>query len=339
MLDTEVDQAALARDADAVENVELRLLEGRSHLVLYDLDARAVADRVGAVFEGLDATDVKAHGGVKLERLTPRSGFGAAEEYADLFAQLVDEDHRGLRAVQATRELAQRLRHEASLQADVAVTHLALNLGPGHQSGDRVDDHEVDRTRAHKHVGDLECLLSGVGLRDEELIDVDAEFLRVVGIERVLGVDEGCDAASLLHIGDDVKRERGFARRLGAVDFDDAASGEPADAERDIESDGAGGDDRHRCAVVGAQAHDAALAELSVNLGEGRFEGFFAVCCRGHFGLRFHLVRGVPVFCRSSSGRWSRAGLITTRRDGLSPTRPTVRPTADIAGCDAWHVQ
>src|SRR5690606_35590884 len=39
VLDAEVDQAALAGDALAVEDVELGLLEGRGHLVLDDLDA------------------------------------------------------------------------------------------------------------------------------------------------------------------------------------------------------------------------------------------------------------------------------------------------------------
>ena len=48
-----------------------------------------------------------------------------------------------------------------------------------------------------EHVGDLERLLAGVGLRDEQRVDVDAELLRVVGVERVLGVDERGDAALL----------------------------------------------------------------------------------------------------------------------------------------------
>ena len=48
---------------------------------------------------------------------------------------------------------------------------------------------------AHQRLGDLERLLAGVGLGDQELVDVDAELLGVDRVERVLGVDEGADAA------------------------------------------------------------------------------------------------------------------------------------------------
>src|SRR5690606_12639422 len=115
VLDAEVDEAALARDPHAVEDVELRLLEGRGHLVLDDLDARAVADGLGALLEGLDAADVHAHRGVELERLATRRRLRGAEEHADLLAQLVDEDRRRARGVERTGDLAQGLRHESRL--------------------------------------------------------------------------------------------------------------------------------------------------------------------------------------------------------------------------------
>ena len=92
-------------------------------------------------------------------------------------------------------ELAHRLRHQPRLQADVRVAHLALDLGPRDERRDRVDHDHVERARAHEHVGDLERLLAGVRLRDEQLVDVDAEPLRVRRVERVLGVDERGDAA------------------------------------------------------------------------------------------------------------------------------------------------
>ena len=39
-------------------------------------------------------------------------------------------------------QLAHRLRHQAGLQADVRVAHLALDLGAGHERGHRVDHDE-----------------------------------------------------------------------------------------------------------------------------------------------------------------------------------------------------
>jgi hypothetical protein len=45
---------------------------------------------------------------------------------------------------------------------------------------------------------DLQGLLAGVGLGDVELVDVDAALAGPGGVEGVLGVDEGADAAELL---------------------------------------------------------------------------------------------------------------------------------------------
>ena len=89
----------------------------------------------------------------------------------------------------------------------MAVAHLALDLGLGHERRHRVDDHHRDRVRAHEHLGDLERLLAGVGLRHQQVVDVDAELARVVGVERVLGIDEGGDPALPLGVGDDVEGE------------------------------------------------------------------------------------------------------------------------------------
>ena len=64
------------------------------------------------------------------------------------------------------------------------------------------------------------------------------------------------------------KRERGFAGRLRAVDLDDAAARQAADAERDVETERAGGDDFDRFVDLVAHAHDRALAELLFDLAE-----------------------------------------------------------------------
>ena len=126
------------------------------------------------------------------------------------------------------------------------VAHLALDLGARRQRGDRVDDDQIDRAGAHERVGDLERLLAAVGLRDQQILEVDAEPPRVVGVERVLGVDERAHAAGALRLGDRVQRQRGLARRLRAVDLDDASARQAAAAERDVERDRAGRDDLDR---------------------------------------------------------------------------------------------
>ena len=80
-------------------------------------------------------------------------------------------------------------------------------------------------------------VLSAAGILEA---DVDAELLGVLGIECMLGIDEGADVAGLLGVGDGMERHRRLARGLGAVDLDDAALGrigiDPvADLERLLE--------------------------------------------------------------------------------------------------------
>ena len=56
----------------------------------------------------------------------------------------------------------------------MGVPHLPLDLRLGDQSGHGVDDDDVQTARAHEHVGDLQGLLTGIRLRDQEVVDVDA---------------------------------------------------------------------------------------------------------------------------------------------------------------------
>ncbi len=76
----------------------------------------------------------------------------------------------------AAGDLAQGLAHEAGLQADVAVAHLAFDFRAGHQGGHGVDDDDVEGAGADQHVHDFQGLLAGVRLGDQERVGVDAEL-------------------------------------------------------------------------------------------------------------------------------------------------------------------
>ena len=179
--------------------------------------------------------------------------------------------------VERAGELAQRLAHQPGLQADVRVAHLALDLGLRRQRRDRVDRDDGERARADEQLADLERLLARVGLRDEQLVDVDADPLRVRRVHRVLGVDERADAAAALRLGDHVVDERRLARRLGPEDLDHAAARQPADAERHVERERARRDGADRDLRLVVHLHDGALAELALDLPEHRVECFFAI--------------------------------------------------------------
>src|SRR3954468_7440117 len=276
-LDCGVENRALPGDPGAVDDVELGLLERRRDLVLHYLHAHAVAVGLDAVLERLDPPDVEPDRGVELQRATAGGRLRVAEHHADLLAQLVGEQADRVGSVERARELAQSLAHQPRLQADMGVAHLALDLGLRRQRGDRVDRDHVERAGSDQQLGDLERLLAGVRLRDEQLVDVDADPLRVRGVHRVLGVDEGADPAAPLGLCDHVVDERRLARRLRAEDLDDAATRQPADSKREVERERAGRDrpDRDLGAVV--HAHHRALAELALDLAERGVESLLAV--------------------------------------------------------------
>ena len=153
----------------------------------------------------------------------------------------------------------------------MAVAHLAFDFGLGHQRRHRVDHDHVHRPGPDQDLDDLQRLLAGVRLGDQQVLDVHAELAGVLGVERMLRVDERRDAAGLLRVGDDMEAERGLAGGFGAVDLGDAAARDAADADRGIEVDGAGGDGGDLDSrALRAHPHDGALAELLLDLGDGQ---------------------------------------------------------------------
>src|SRR5262245_32768482 len=273
VLDADVDQLAEFRDPLAVHDVELGLSERRRDFVFDDFDLGAIPYDVLAVLDLRDPADVEAQCGIELQRASAGGRFRRAEHDAYLLANLIDEDQTGVRPSDDRREFPQRLRHQARLQPRKAVAHVAFEFGAGSERGHRVYDQRVYGVRPHQRFADLQRLLARIGLRDEQVVDVDAELLGVDGVERVFGVDVGRDAARLLRLGHDVQRQRGFAGAFRAEDFDDAPARQPADSDSRVEADARSRDHRHVFGLVVAEAHDSALAELLFNVEQSRLDG------------------------------------------------------------------
>ena len=170
------------------------------------------------------------------------------------------------------------------MQAGQRIAHFTFQLGLGRKRRDRVDDDQIDRTGARQRIDDFKRLLAGVRLRDQQLLQVDAELLRVLDVQRMLGIDESAGAANFLHLGNHLQRQRGLARRLGAVNFNHPAARQTADAQGNVQAQRAG---RNHLDVLdhlaGAQFHDGAFAKLLFNLGQrgGQCLGFFGVQAGG----------------------------------------------------------
>ena len=168
----------------------------------------------------------------------------------------------------------------------MAVAHVALDLRPGGQGGDGVHHHHIQRAGADQGFTDLQALLAGVGLGDEHGVDVHPQGPGVGGVQGVLGVDEGHLPPPLLGFGHDVEGQGRLAGGLRAVDLDDAALGHAADAQGDVQGQGASGDGVHHHAGVLPQAHDGALAVGLVQLGQAGLQRLLLI--RGRRGRLDH---------------------------------------------------
>ena len=152
----------------------------------------------------------------------------------------------------------------------MGVPHLTFNFSLGSQGGYGVDHHHVDTTRTDQHVGNFERLLTGIRLRDQQFIQIDANLLRVTGVEGMLGINKCGHATQPLCLRDDLQGERRFTRRFRTVDLDNAATRKPAAAQSNIKRQGSSRDDIQVTGCGGiAHPHHRTFAELLFNLGKG----------------------------------------------------------------------
>ena len=82
------------------------------------------------------------------------------------------------------------MRHKPRLKPYVTVAHRAIDLGLWRQRRDRIDDHDIDGSRLNELLAYRERLFATRWLGDDEPRKVDADLLRVAGIERVFRIDE-----------------------------------------------------------------------------------------------------------------------------------------------------
>src|SRR5580700_8421728 len=162
----------------------------------------------------------------------------------------------------------------------MAVAHFAFEFGARHEGRDRIDDEHVDGARADQRVRDLERLLAGIGLRNQQIVNIDAEFAGIGRVECVLGIDEGAGAAAALRFSNDMQGERCLAGALWPVNLDNPPARQPADAERDVETQRSG---RYDLGIGGCLArselHDRTLAESAFYLPERRVQSPLLVHC------------------------------------------------------------
>jgi hypothetical protein len=106
--------------------------------------------------------------------------------------------------VDGAREPPHGVGHEPGLPAHLGLAHVAVQLRLRNKRGHRVHHHQVHRAGAHQHVRNVQGLLAVVGLRNEQIVRIDAQALGVAHVQGVLRVHKGASAALLLALCNNV---------------------------------------------------------------------------------------------------------------------------------------
>src|SRR5581483_6556369 len=128
----------------------------------------------------------------------------------------------------------------------MAVPHFTIQFGLGDKGGNRIDYQDVDGAGADEGFGDFEGLLTVIGLRNQQVVDVDPQFFGVAGIQCMFGIDKGSHPTAFLSFGNDLEGDRGLAGRFGTKNLDYPPSWKPAYTQRCVARNRSGGNDGDR---------------------------------------------------------------------------------------------
>lgn len=77
------------------------------------------------------------------------------------------------------------------MQAHVLVAHFAFQFGFGDKRGNRIDNQDVDSAGADQRIGNFERLFAGIGLGNQQIFKVNADFFGISGVKGMFGVNKG----------------------------------------------------------------------------------------------------------------------------------------------------
>jgi hypothetical protein len=93
----------------------------------------------------------------------------------------------------------------------MGITDITVDFSPRYECGHGVDDDHIDATGADQNLCNFQGLLAKIGLRDEQVVDIDPESFSIIGVQRMFGVDECRGAASFLGFGNCMQGQGGLA--------------------------------------------------------------------------------------------------------------------------------
>ena len=112
----------------------------------------------------------------------------------------------------------------------MGVSHIAFNFILWCQCRYGIHNNEINCSGARQSFQHIQCLLSKVWLRDEEIVGIDTEIFGIGNIQGMLGIDKSTDHLLFLGRGDGLECQRSFARGLRPIDLYDTPLGDTADS-------------------------------------------------------------------------------------------------------------
>ena len=131
LLYSELQNLTRSVNTSSVQNLKFSLPKRRRDFIFHHFHPGFVANDFIALFHGTNSPYIESYGGVKLQRITTRSGFGRAEHHTDFHSDLIDKNHHGVGLFYVASHFSQRLTHEPSLQSNMRVPHIALDFRSG----------------------------------------------------------------------------------------------------------------------------------------------------------------------------------------------------------------
>ena len=133
-------------------------------------------------------------------------------------------------------QFSQSLRHQSCLKSYMGISHISFDLCSWHQGGHRVHDDNIHSAGTDHGLCDLQSLLSVIGLRDVQIVDIHTDIFCIGRIQSMLCIDKSGNAASLLDLCHHMESHGSLTAGFRPVDLYDPSLGNAAHSQSDIQA-------------------------------------------------------------------------------------------------------
>ena len=117
----------------------------------------------------------------------------------------------------------------------MGIAHLALDFCTRNESSNGVDNDNINRTAAYQSISNLQRLLAIIRLRNQQIVNINAQMARIFRIQCVLRINEGCIAAQLLRLSNHMQSHSRLTGRFRSINFNHTSTGNTADTKSNIQ--------------------------------------------------------------------------------------------------------